>query len=81
MNFLVHQNLSSNLFQTNTKTIKYINPNRAKRGMKGYLFSSKKAEMPFWLIMLLWILIGAAVILIIIMAQKGFLFSFLEWLG
>ncbi|MBI5073247.1 hypothetical protein HZA99_05510 [Candidatus Woesearchaeota archaeon] len=41
----------------------------------------KKADMPFWLIMMIWMLLGLIVILAIIMIEKNKLFSFLDWLG
>jgi uncharacterized protein (DUF983 family) len=40
----------------------------------------KKGEMPFWIVMLIWTLLGLAVVLGIIMIIKGNLFDFLSWL-
>ncbi|MEK6868521.1 MAG: hypothetical protein AABX98_06885 [Nanoarchaeota archaeon] len=43
--------------------------------------NNKKGDMPFWLIMLIWSLIGLFVILGIIFIEKGKLVGFLDWLG
>ncbi len=45
------------------------------------LLKNKKADMPFWMVMLLWTLAGLFVVLGIVMLQKEKIFAFVEWLG
>ncbi len=45
------------------------------------LLMNKKADMPYWMVMLLWTLVGLFVVLGIVMLQKEKFFAFLEWLG
>ena len=42
---------------------------------------NKKADMPYWLVMMIWMLLGLLVILAIIAIEKNKLFGFLDWLG
>jgi len=42
---------------------------------------NKKGEMPFWLMMLIWALVGLVVVLIILKTQSGKFTVFLDWLG
>lgn len=45
------------------------------------LIFNKKGEIPDWLMMLIWLLIGLVVVLFIIKLQGGKLLEFLDWLG
>ena len=49
--------------------------------MEKSLKMNKKADLPFWMVMLIWILLGAFVILIIVGIERGKLLEFLDWLG
>ncbi len=42
---------------------------------------NKKGDMPYWMVMLISLLLGLVVILGIIAIEKNKLFGLLEWLG
>lgn len=52
-----------------------------EKKMRKDLKKNKKADIPFWLTMVIWALVGAVVILIIIGLERGKLLEFLDWLG
>jgi len=45
------------------------------------IFKNKKAEMPFWLMMLIYTIVGLVVILGLIVLIKGKMFGFVDWLA
>lgn len=45
------------------------------------LINSKKADMPYWLVMLLYTLAGLVIALLIVGLISGKLNDFIEWLG
>ncbi len=42
---------------------------------------NRKAEIPEWVTMLIWMLLGLLAVLILIGIERNKLFSFLDWLG